>query len=123
AWNGYRHLELYFAISGIGAVMHTINPRLHPNQIAWICNHAEDTWLFYDISFQPLVDVFAPKCANLKNLVVMTDAQHMPPSKVPGVQAYEDVVAAGSPELDWPQFDENTASSLCYTSGTTGDPK
>ncbi len=123
AWNGYRHLELYFAISGIGAIMHTINPRLHPTQIAWICNHAQDSWLFYDITFQPLVDAFASACPTLKNLVVMTDAAHMPASKVDGVRAYEDFVASGSPDLVWPQFDENTASSLCYTSGTTGDPK
>lgn len=123
AWNGYRHLELYFAISGIGAVMHTVNPRLHPSQIAWICNHAEDTWLFYDITFQPLVDAFAGQCPALQNLVVMTDREHMPASRLQGVQAYEELLESGSPDLEWPQFDENTASSLCYTSGTTGDPK
>jgi acyl-CoA synthetase (AMP-forming)/AMP-acid ligase II len=123
AWNGYRHLELYFAISGIGAVMHTVNPRLHPSQIAWICNHAEDSWLFYDITFQPLVDAFADQCPALQNLVVMTDRAHMPTSRVQGVQAYEELLDSGSPDLEWPQFDENTASSLCYTSGTTGDPK
>lgn len=123
AWNGYRHLELYFAISGIGAVMHTVNPRLHPSQIAWICNHAQDTWLFYDITFQPLVDAFAEQCPALQNLVVMTDREHMPASRVEGVQAYEELLASGSPDLEWPEFDENTASSLCYTSGTTGDPK
>jgi len=123
AWNGYRHLELYFAISGIGAVMHTVNPRLHPAQIAWICNHARDTWLFYDITFQPLVDAFAGQCPALQNLVVMTDRTHMPASRVEGVQVYEELLEGGSPDLEWPQFDENTASSLCYTSGTTGDPK
>ena len=123
AWNGYRHLELYFAISGIGAVMHTINPRLHPSQLAWICNHAEDSWLFYDITFQPLVEGFAGQCPSLKRLVVMTDAAHMPASKIEGVQAYEDLISGVSDEFDWPQFDENIASSLCYTSGTTGNPK
>lgn len=123
AWNSYRHLELYFAISGIGAVMHTVNPRLHPTQIAWICNHAQDSWLFYDITFQPLVDTFAGQCPTLQNLVVMTDRVHMPASRVEGVQVYEELLESGSPDLEWPQFDENTASSLCYTSGTTGDPK
>jgi len=123
AWNSYRHLELYFAISGIGAVMHTVNPRLHPTQIAWICNHAQDSWLFYDITFQPLVDTFAGQCPTLQNLVVMTDRAHMPASRVEGVQVYEELLESGSPDLEWPQFDENTASSLCYTSGTTGDPK
>ena len=123
AWNSYRHLELYFAISGIGAVMHTVNPRLHPTQIAWICNHAQDSWLFYDITFQPLVDAFAGQCPTLQNLVVMTDRVHMPASRVEGVQVYEELLESGSPDLEWPQFDENTASSLCYTSGTTGDPK
>ncbi|GAA5236613.1 long-chain-fatty-acid--CoA ligase [Verticiella sediminum] len=123
AWNGYRHMELYFAISGIGAVMHTINPRLHPGQIAWIANDAADTWLFYDITFQPLVDAFAGQCPTLGRLVAMTDKAHLPASKVDGVIAYEDLVEAGSPELEWPDFDENAASSLCYTSGTTGNPK
>ncbi|MBU4611700.1 long-chain-fatty-acid--CoA ligase [Achromobacter sp. GG226] len=123
AWNGYRHLELYFAISGIGAVMHTVNPRLHPNQIAWIANDASDTWLFYDTTFQPLVDGFAAQCANLKTLVAMTDAARLPASKVEGVLAYEDLIAEGSAEFDWPELDENVASSLCYTSGTTGNPK
>lgn len=123
AWNGYRHLELYFAISGIGAVMHTINPRLHPTQIAWIANDATDTWLFYDTTFQPLVDGFAGQCPGLTRLVAMTDASRLPASKVEGVLAYEDLVAEGSADFDWPEFDENSASSLCYTSGTTGNPK
>ncbi|KIF79887.1 3-(methylthio)propionyl-CoA ligase [Noviherbaspirillum autotrophicum] len=124
AWNGYRHLELYYAISGSGAVMHTINPRLHPEQIAYIANHAEDQYLFFDMTFLPLVEAFAAHCTTVKGFVMMCDRDRMPPqSKVPNLMCYEDLIAENSDKYDWPVFDENSASSLCYTSGTTGNPK
>ena len=127
AWNGYRHFELYYGISGIGAVMHTINPRLFPEQIAWIANHAEDTALFFDLSFLPLVEGIAAQLPSCKTFVLMTDRAHMPPPsanpKLADLLCYEDLIAPEPDTIDWPQFDENTASSLCYTSGTTGNPK
>ncbi|MFN0159751.1 MAG: 3-(methylthio)propionyl-CoA ligase [Burkholderiales bacterium] len=124
AWNGYRHFELYYGISGLGAVMHTINPRLHPEQIAWIANHAEDKLLFFDLTFLPIIEAVAPHMRTCKAFVAMTDRAHMPAaSKVAGLLCYEDLLAAESDSFEWPEFDENTASSLCYTSGTTGNPK
>ena len=124
AWNGYRHFELYYGISGIGAVMHTINPRLFPDQIAWIADHAEDKVLFFDATFLPLVEVLAPRLTACKAFVLMSDAAHMPgESAIPALACYEELLAGVSDELQWPNFDENTASSLCYTSGTTGNPK
>jgi fatty-acyl-CoA synthase len=123
AWNGYRHLELYFGVSGSGAICHTINPRLFPEQIAYIVGHAEDSYLFVDLTFMPLIEALAGKLTSLKSVVVMTDAEHMPDSKVDGLLCYEDLVGAQDGDYVWPLFDENTASSLCYTSGTTGNPK
>ncbi|MBL8382583.1 MAG: fatty-acid--CoA ligase [Burkholderiales bacterium] len=124
AWNGYRHFELYYGISGIGAVMHTINPRLFPDQIAWIANHAEDKALFFDLTFLPLVEGIAARLPACRSFVLMTDRAHMPAaSTIPGLLCYEDLLAAAAEEFAWPAFDENTASSLCYTSGTTGNPK
>jgi 3-(methylthio)propionyl---CoA ligase len=123
AWNGYRHFELYFGISGIGAVCHTINPRLFPEQIEYIVNHAEDQLLFLDLTFVPLVEKLAHKLRPIRHFVLMTDAAHMPETTLPNVLCYETLIADASEELDWPQFDERTACSLCYTSGTTGNPK
>ncbi|RZI39939.1 long-chain fatty acid--CoA ligase, partial [Herbaspirillum sp. HC18] len=124
AWNGYRHMELYYAISGSGAVMHTINPRLHPEQIAYIANHAEDQYLFFDLTFLPLVEAFAAHCKTVKGFIMMCDKDRMPAeSKVPNLMCYEDLVEKNSDRYEWPRFDENSASSLCYTSGTTGNPK
>ena len=124
AWNGYRHMELYYAVSGSGAVLHTLNPRLHPEQVVWIADHAEDQVLFFDLTFLPLVEAIASRVKTVKAFVAMTDRAHMPPSsKVPNLLCYEDLIAAQSPAFNWPTFDENTASSLCYTSGTTGNPK
>ena len=124
AWNGYRHMELYFGVSGSGRVLHTINPRLHPSQIAWIMNHAEDQVLCFDLSFLPLVQAVHDKCPTVKKWVALCDAHHLPhDSGIPGLVSYEDWIGAASDVYAWPQFDENTASSLCYTSGTTGDPK
>jgi acyl-CoA synthetase (AMP-forming)/AMP-acid ligase II len=124
AWNGYRHLELYYAVSGSGAVLHTINPRLHPEQIAWIVNHAEDKLVFFDISFLALVEAIAPHCGGVKAFVLMSDRAHMPDgAAIPNLLCYEDLLASSSEDYDWPLFDENAAASLCYTSGTTGNPK
>jgi len=124
AWNGYRHMELYYAVSGSGAVLHTMNPRLHPDQVVWIADHAEDQILFFDLSFLPLVEAIASRVSTIKAFVVMTDRAHMPASsKVPNLLCYEELVEDHSPEFSWPVFDERAASSLCYTSGTTGNPK
>jgi fatty-acyl-CoA synthase len=124
AWNGYRHLELYYAISGSGAVMHTINPRLHPDQIAYIANHAEDQYLFFDLTFLPQVQACAGQCRTIKGFVLMTGREHVPAdSGIPGLLCYEDLLEEAGADYAWPEFDENTASSLCYTSGTTGNPK
>ena len=124
AWNGYRHFELYFAISGIGAVCHTINPRLFPEQITYIANHAGDSMLFFDLTFLPLVEKLAPDCKTITTFVAMTDQEHMPrKAQVPDLKCYEDLLAEAAPEFSWPEFDEHAACALCYTSGTTGEPK
>jgi fatty-acyl-CoA synthase len=125
AWNGYRHLELYYAVSGSGAVLHTINPRLHPEQIAYIVNHAEDQYLFFDLTFLPLVEAIAAHCPTVKGFVLMSDRAHMPAeSRIPNLLCYEEMVASSDgADYTWPLFDENAAASLCYTSGTTGNPK
>ena len=124
AWNGYRHMEAYYAVSGSGAVLHTINPRLHPEQIAYIANHAEDQYLFFDMNFLPLVEAVAPLAKTIKGYVMLCDRDRMPAeTKIPNLLCYEDLLAESSDQYTWPLFDENSASSLCYTSGTTGDPK
>ena len=124
AWNGYRHLELYFGISGSGRVLHTLNPRLHPQQLAWIINHAEDSVVCFDTTFAPLVAAVHAKCPSVKLWVALCDADQLPQNTgIPNLVSYEAWLAAQSSALQWPQFDENTASSLCYTSGTTGNPK
>ena len=123
AWNGFRHFETYFAASGMGAVLHTVNPRLFPEQITYIINHADDQYVFFDITFAPLIDGVAPHCKNVKGWVAMTDRAHMPLMKTAGVLCYEELLSAQPDQFEWPTFDENTASSLCYTSGTTGNPK
>ena len=124
AWNGYRHLELYFGVSGTGRVLHTINPRLHPDQVAWIANHAEDQVLCFDMSFLPLVKQVHSRCTTLRHYVALCDADQLPSDTgIPGLISYEAWVQGQSTQYTWPEFDENTASSLCYTSGTTGNPK
>jgi len=124
AWNGYRHYELYYAISGIGAIINTINPRLFPDQITYISNHAENTALFFDLTFAPLVEKLAPALKTIRHYVLMTDRAHMPAkSALPGLLCYEDLVEAQDDRFEWPSFDERTACGLCYTSGTTGNPK
>jgi 3-(methylthio)propionyl---CoA ligase len=122
AWNGFRHFEIYYAVSGMGAVCHTINPRLFPEQIAYIVNHADDQYLFFDLTFAPLVAKLKPHCPGVKGWVAMTDRAHLP-KDVPDALVFEELVAAESDDFDWPSLDENAASSLCYTSGTTGNPK
>lgn len=124
AWNGYRHMEMYFGVSGSGRVLHTINPRLHPDQIAWIVNHAEDQVLCFDMTFLPLVQAVHAKCPTVKKWVALCDSDKLPAdSGVPGLTSYEDWIGGASAEYQWPTFDENSASSMCYTSGTTGSPK
>jgi fatty-acyl-CoA synthase len=123
AWNDHRHLELYYALSGSGVICHTINPRLFPEQVAYIVNHAEDRYLFVDPLIMPLVENLAEHFGSVEGVVVMTDEAHMPATKLDNVICYETLIADESDEFDWPIFDERTASSLCYTSGTTGNPK
>ena len=124
AWNGYRHLELYFGVSGSGRVLHTLNPRLHPDQIAWIANHAQDTVLCFDLSFLPIIKAIHGKCTTVKHFIALCDADKLPgDSGIPGLRSYETWIAEQPARYEWPQFDENSASSMCYTSGTTGNPK
>jgi fatty-acyl-CoA synthase len=124
AWNGYRHLELYFGVSGSGRVLHTLNPRLHPDLVAWIANHAEDQVLLFDMSFLPLVQAFHAKCSTIKHYIALCDADKLPAdSGIPNLSSYEAWIAPHSADYHWPSFDENSASSMCYTSGTTGNPK
>ncbi|HSW04403.1 3-(methylthio)propionyl-CoA ligase [Aquabacterium sp.] len=123
AWNTHRHLELYFGVSGRGAVLHTVNPRLFPEQIVYIVNHAESGFVFFDTSFAELVATIAPQCPQVKGFVAMCRRDQLPAIDLPGLLCYEDLLAEASPDYAWPTFDENRASSLCYTSGTTGHPK
>jgi acyl-CoA synthetase (AMP-forming)/AMP-acid ligase II len=123
AWNNHRHFELYFAISGIGAVCHTINPRLFAEQLRYIVNHAEDKLIFLDLTFVPIAEKMAAEWAPVQRYVIMTDRAHMPETSLANALCYEELLAAEAADLVWPEFDENTASSLCYTSGTTGNPK
>ncbi len=123
AWNGHRHYELYFAIPGMGAVCHTINPRLFPDQIAYIVNHARDKVIFADPGFVPVLESLAGQLQGVTAWVIMTDEAHMPDTTLHGALCYETLLAGQPETYDWPQLDENTAGSLCYSSGTTGDPK
>jgi fatty-acyl-CoA synthase len=124
AWNGYRHLELYFGVSGSGRVLHTLNPRLHPDQVVWIANHAEDQVLFFDMTFLPLVQAVHARCTTIQHWVAMCDADKLPKDTgIPNLISYESLIGVHSNQYVWPELDENTASSMCYTSGTTGNPK
>lgn len=125
AWNTYRHMELYYAVSGIGAVIHTVNPRLIAEQIQWIINDAEATWLFIDTSFMPLLEEFANDLKTVKGIIVLSDEAAQPQVESLGlpVHNYEALLANRPQQFDWPVFSENTAALLCYTSGTTGNPK
>jgi len=124
AWNGYRHLELYFGVSGSGRVLHTLNPRLHPDQVVWIINHAEDAVLCFDMTFLPIVQAVHARCPTVRQWVALCDADRLPAdSGIPNLVSYEQWIGGCSDRYTWPQLDENTASSMCYTSGTTGNPK
>ena len=124
AWNGYRHLELYFGVSGSQRVLHTLNPRLVPAQLAWIINHAEDTVVCFDTTFAPLIKAVQAQCPTVKHWVALCDESGLKTLEgIPGLRAYETWIAGHNQRYEWPEFDENTASSMCYTSGTTGNPK
>jgi fatty-acyl-CoA synthase len=123
AWNGFRHFELYYAVSGMGSVINTINPRLFPDQIVYIANHAEDRYVFFDLTFAPLVEKIAPHCKGVRGWVAMTDKAHMPAVTLPNLLCYEELLSGQTDDFEWPEFDEWTAAGLCYTSGTTGNPK
>jgi fatty-acyl-CoA synthase len=123
AWNTHRHLALYYGVAGSGAILHTVNPRLFPEQVDYIVNHAEDEVLFFDITFAPLVAQLAPLLKTVKAFIAMTDRSHMPDIQVPNLLCYEELLDAQSTDYAWPEFDERSASTLCYTSGTTGNPK
>ena len=123
AWNGHRHFELYYGVSGMGAVLHTINPRLFHDQLDYIVNHAGDRFVFFDLTFLPLVEKLAPTCPRITTWIAMTDQAHMPASALRNLRCYETLLEGESDDYAWPDFDENTAASLCYTSGTTGHPK
>jgi len=124
AWNGYRHLELYFGVSGSGRVLHTINPRLHPDQISWIANHAEDQVLCFDMTFLPIIQAIHSKCNSIRHWVAMCDVDKLPADTgISNLVSYEAWIGKQSSNYQWPSFDENSASSMCYTSGTTGNPK
>ena len=123
AWNTWRHLETWYGILGVGAVYHTVNPRLFPDQIVWIVNHAEDRMMFVDLTFVPLLEKIADKLPAIERYVILTDAAHMPHTTLKNAVAYEDWIAEVDGDFAWKQFDENTAAGMCYTSGTTGNPK
>jgi fatty-acyl-CoA synthase len=122
AWNTHRHLEIYYGVAGAGGVVHTVNPRLDPRQVIWILNHAKAKAVFFDVTFAKLVEAIAKECKTVKRWVFMAGENHRPEGKVK-TDAYETLINGGSHEYEWPQFDENAAAGLCYTSGTTGDPK
>ncbi len=123
AWNGFRHLELYYGVTSSGRVLHTVNPRLFPDQLQYIMHHAEDAFVFFDPVFAPLIEQLAPKLPLARGYVALCERSAMPSVEGATLLCYEDLLAGASPEYDWPVFDENTASTLCYTSGTTGNPK
>jgi acyl-CoA synthetase (AMP-forming)/AMP-acid ligase II len=123
AWNGYRHLEVYYGVTSSGRVLHTVNPRLFPEQIQYILNHAESGFICFDPIFAPLVEQLAPHLPLVRGWIALCERTAMPDLKIDNLLCYDDLLAAASPVYDWPQIDENTASTLCYTSGTTGNPK
>jgi fatty-acyl-CoA synthase len=123
AWNTWRHVEAWYGVTGIGAVYHTLNPRLFPEQIAWIVNHAEDRVMLADLTFLPLLEKLAPRLPTIERYVILTDAAHLPATTLPNAVAYEDWISECDGDMAWARLDENAAAGLCYTSGTTGDPK
>jgi fatty-acyl-CoA synthase len=123
AWNTWRHLEAWYGILGIGAIYHTVNPRLFPDQIVWIVNHAEDRMMLLDLTFVPLIEKIADRLPSIERYVILTDAAHMPKITLKNAVAYEDWIGEVDDDFAWKSFDENTAAGMCYTSGTTGNPK
>jgi fatty-acyl-CoA synthase len=123
AWNTWRHLEAWYGILGVGAIYHTVNPRLFPDQIVWIVNHAEDRMMFVDLTFVPILEKIADRLPTIERYVILTDAAHMPQTNLKNAVAYESWIAEVDGDFEWKQFDENTAAGMCYTSGTTGNPK
>ena len=123
AWNTWRHLETWYGITGIGAIYHTVNPRLFPEQICWIVNHAEDRMMFVDLTFLPILEKHAAGLKTIERYVILTDCAHMPQTNLKNAVAYEDWIAEVDGDFKWVEFDENTAAGMCYTSGTTGNPK
>lgn len=123
AWNDYRHLELYYGVSGSGMVCHTINPKLFPEQVNYIINHAEDRFIFVDLLVVPLVEALKDHLPKVEGYIILTDEAHMPDTTLSNVMCYETLLSKQSTSFEWPEFDENTASAMCYTSGTTGNPK
>ena len=123
AWNTWRHVEAWYGITGIGAIYHTVNPRLFPEQIAWIINHAEDRVLMVDLTFVPLVEELAERLGTIETYIILTDAAHMPQTRLRNAVAFEDWLAEADDDFAWAAFDERTAAGLCYTSGTTGMPR
>jgi len=123
AWNDYRHLELYYGVSGSGMVCHTINPKLFPEQVNYIINHAEDRFIFVDLLVVPLLEALKDHLPKVEGYIILTDEAHMPETSLPNVMCYETLLSKQSTSFEWPEFDENTASAMCYTSGTTGNPK
>jgi len=123
AWNDYRHLEIYYATGGAGYVCHTVNPRLFPDQIVFMINHAEDRFVMTDAMFVPLLEKIADQLPDVEGFIVLTDDAHMPDTTLRNAVSYEALIGGQSEEYEWPQLDENSAIGLCYTSGTTGDPK
>jgi 3-(methylthio)propionyl---CoA ligase len=123
AWNGHRHLELYYGVTSSGRVLHTVNPRLFPDQIQYIMHHAEDAFVFFDPVFAPLIEELASRLPLVRSWIALCEGHQLPTTKLDGLLAYEDLLSKAAPEYEWPLLDENTASTLCYTSGTTGNPK
>jgi fatty-acyl-CoA synthase len=123
AWNGYRHLEVYYGVTSSGRVLHTVNPRLFPEQLLYILNHAESSAIFFDPAFAPLIEQLAPHLPLVRHWVALCDRAGMPGATFANLLCYDELLEAAAPDYDWPQCDENTASTLCYTSGTTGNPK
>src|ERR1700726_807527 len=123
AWNTWRHLEAWYGILGAGAIYHTVNPRLFPEQIVWIVNHAEDRVMMTDLTFLPLLEKIADKMPSIERTIVFTDAAHMPATSLRNAVPYEEWLAEADGDFAWKSFDENTAAGMCYTSGTTGNPK
>ena len=123
SWNGYRHMETWYGIMGLGCVVHTLNPRLFADQLVYVINHGEGKWVFLDLSFVPILEAVQDKLPKVKGFVVMTDGEHMPQTSIKNVITYEELIGQGDTGFAWPSFDENTACGMCYTSGTTGNPK